>query len=259
MTVIALLPQVATDASERLQYYPFVGASYALAAVIAEIGPVARLQPGRRAAPRFTQLWGWYLLGGVVIPGVVIAAFMPFVFVPSLGRVDRDVAGAIPAVRAHLGAHPAGTIVVLNGAGPMQTFYTAGMLEHHVGRPVPTRVLSALNGVVSIERVDARSFILRTDRAGWLDNMFARIVRVSAGFDSGRRYSNADFDATLWRLTPDGRDVLDVRFEFRNGLADANLLFLSWNGERLAPVDVASLPQSKRVTLADTSDVWKSM
>jgi hypothetical protein len=257
--VVALLPQVATDASERLLYYPFVGASYVLAVVIAEIGALARLQPGRPVAPRFTRCWGWYLLGGVVIPGLVIAALMPFVFVPSLERVDRDAASAVPAVRAHLQARPDGTVVVLNAAGPMQTFYAGGILERHVGRPVPTRVLSALNGVVSIERVDARSFVLRTDRAGWLDNMFARIVRVSEGLAAGRRYSNADFDATLGRLTPDGRDVLDVRFEFKKGLADANLLFLSWNGKRLEPVDVASLPQSRRIPLADTSDVWKSM
>ncbi len=259
LTVVALLPQVATDASERLLYYPFVGASYALAAVIAQVGPMARLQPARCLAPRFTRMWGWYLLGGVVFPGLVIAALMPFVFVPSLVRPNRDVASAIPAVRAHLQAHPAGTIVMLNLAGPMQTFYASGILEYHLRRPVPTRVLSALNGIVSIERLDDRSFTLRTDRSGWLDNMFARIVRVNAGFSAGRRYSNTDFDATLERLTPGGRDVLDVRFDFHNGLADGNLLFLSWNGERLVRIDVASLPLSTRMSLADTSDVWKSM
>ena len=259
LALVALLPQVATDASERLLYYPFVGVSYVLAAVIAEIGPLARLQRPRRCAPRYTRAWGWYLLGGVVAPGLVIAAVMPFVMVPSLERVSGDVASAVPAVRAHLRAHPEGTVVLVNAAGPMQTFYAGGMLEYRLGRPVPTRVLSALNGVVSVERLDARSIVLRTDRAGWLGNMFARIVRVSEGFAPGRRYSNTDFDATIERVTPDGRDVLDVRFDFRGGLADGNLLFLSWDGTRLAPLDVASLPQSRRLTLADTSDVWKSM
>ncbi len=259
LTLLALVPQVATDASERLLYYPFVGASYVLAALIAETRPLLRLQPARPLAPRFTRAWGWYLLVGVVVPGVVAAAMMPFMFVPSFERLDRDAAGAIPAVQAHLQGRPGGTIVMLNLPGPMQTFYAGGILEHHLGRPVPTRVLSALNGVMSIERIDDRSFILRTDRPGWLDNMFARIVRVTPGLVPGGRYSNDDFDATLVRLTPDRQDVLDVRFDFRSGLADARRLFLSWNGSRLAPIDVASLPRATRVPLADTSDVWKSM
>ncbi|MGE5362134.1 MAG: hypothetical protein ACM3NQ_24215 [Bacteroidales bacterium] len=258
LVLLALLPQVATDASERLLYYPFVGASYVLAVLIAEIEPIARRR-GAPLAPRFTRIWGWYLLGGVVLPGLVMAALMPFVFVPSLERVNRDVSSAVPAVHAHLRAHPGGTIVVLNLPGPYPTFYVGGILEHHLGQPVATRVLSALNGVMSVERVGDRSFVLRTDRGGWLDNFFARIVRLTPGFSLGRRYSNRDFDATLARLTPGGRDVLDVRFDFATALADPNLLFLSWNGERLAPIDVASLPRDTRVPLADTSDVWKSM
>ncbi len=259
LTVVALLPQVATDASERLLYYPFVGASYVLAAVIAEIAPIARAFGTRSLAPRFTRMWGWYLLAGLVVPGLIMAALMPFMYAPSLGRIDTDVATAVPAVRAHLQSHPDGKVIVLNLASSFPTFYAGGVLEMHLGRPVPVRVLSALNGVVSIERLDDRSFVLRTDRAGWLDNLFARIVRITPGFHPGQRYSTADFDATLARLTADGRDALDVRFDFTNGLADPTLLFLTWTGERLAPMDVASLPRATRVPLADTSDVWKSM
>jgi hypothetical protein len=258
LAAVALLPQVATDASERLLYYPFVGASYALAAVIAQVGPLARF--GRATvAPRFTRAWGWYLLAGVALPGLVMAAVMPFMFARSFARLEGDTVSALPAVRAHLRAHPGGTIVFLNLPGPMQTFYVGGILEHHLGRPVPTRVLSALNGVMSIERVNSRSFVLRTDRGGWLDNMFARIVRVTPGFTVGRAYATSDFDATVARTTADRQDVLEVRFDFGRGLDDPALRFLSWNGERLVPFDVASLPAGARVPLADTSDVWKSM
>jgi hypothetical protein len=141
----------------------------------------------------------------------------------------------------------------------MPTFYVGGIFEHHIGRPVPTRVLSGLNGMMSIERVDERTLILRTDRTGWLDNMFARIVRATPGFAVGQQYSNADFTATLERLTADTQDVLDVRFDFSRSLADPELLFLTWNGHHLVPINVALLAAGTRVPLADTSDVWKSM
>jgi hypothetical protein len=150
-------------------------------------------------------------------------------------------------------------VVILNTSGPFLTFYPAVVYEQHLGRPILTRTLSSLNGRMTLERTGDRSFILRTDRPGWLSSIFSRLVRLEPRLTEGQTRQNALFQATLLQLTPDGRDVLVVRFDFKVPLSDPSLLFLTWDGERFVPMDVASLELGRPRALADTSDIWKSM
>lgn len=258
--VVALLPQVTTEPSERLLYFPFVPASYLLARLLASIAPLARrLRPGEPLLPRPTRAWGWYVLAGLLLPGAIISAVEPRTFAAIMQKPERDTLTSLAVVRAHVAARPATRVIMLNTSGPFLTFYAGAIYEYHLRRPVPTSVLSSLNGKLTLERVGPQSLLLATDRPGWLSNMFARVVRIDPHLAPGRVYRGSLFDATLVKLAPDGRDALAVRFDFHRPLDDPNLLFLTWNGRRFVPLEAAALQPGRRLLLADTSDVWASI
>ena len=60
-------------------------------------------------------------------------------------------------------------------------------------------------------------------------------------------------------MTKSGRDVLAVRFDFKESLEYEGFLFLRWDGENFIPLDIASLKIGEKTELADTSDLWKAM
>jgi len=258
--VIALLPQVATVPSERLLYFPFVPASLFLASLIASIPPlILQLRPGKPLPPRATRIWGWYLLIGLFLPGAILSAFLPRMYLPSLQKPGRDTLTGLPIIRAHIARRSIDTVIFLNTSGPFLTLYVGGILEYHLYQPVNVRVLSSLNGRMTLERTGPRSFVMHTDRLGWLSNMFARIVRLNPHLEEGRIYRNELFDATLVHLTSDRQDVLTVRFDFHRPLDDPGLLFMTWNGVRFASLSLSRMKPCRQRLLADTSDVWTSM
>lgn len=250
--LLMLLPQMGTDASERLLYLPMVPASYFLASLAVTIR-VPRSSPA--SPPILTRAWGWSIVVGLLGLGTLSSAVMPWLMVHSLQKPEKDILTSLEIVRER---HPE-LLLILNTSGPFVTFYPQPLYEYHLERQQPTRVLSSLSGKMTLERVAERSIVLRTDRPGWLSNMFARIVRTEERLTPDRRYSNETFDATLLELSPDGRDVLAVRFDFHHSFDDPSILFLSWNGERFLPVDLGRLPREKSVVLADTSDPMTSM
>jgi len=254
--ILSLLPQMGTDASERGLYFPLVPASILLAASLTQIGFVAkRLSPQTAPPPRPARLFGWFILVSVLVPGIALSAIYPASFLPSLAKPERAALTALAPIEKRGPDH----VLLLNTSGPFETFYTGGILEHHLGRPIDLRVLSSCNAVMTVTRIDDRSFVLRADRPGWLSNMFARIVRAEPRLIKGKTYAKGLFTATLLEMTPDGSDVLAVRFEMSVPLADPGLLFLSWDGPGYRPIDLAKLPAGKALRLADTSDVWASM
>ncbi|MBM4081045.1 MAG: hypothetical protein FJ278_15180 [Planctomycetes bacterium] len=283
--LVALLPQAATVPSERLLYFPFVPASYLLARLLTAIPPLARrLQDARprmsagrpelvresgpqqvgassggRAQPLGTRVGGWYVLLGLLLPGAILSAYVPYQFLPSLQKSERDVLTGLDAVRRHAARQPDAQVIVLNTSSFMLAFYVGEIYEQRLTRPIPTYVLSSLNGKVTLERIGPRSFLVRTDRPGWLSNVIASAVRNDWPLDAGRVYRRKLFDATLIELTPDGRDALAVRFDFQRPLDDPSLLFLAWDGQRFSPLNPATLELTRPIPLADTSDVWKSM
>jgi hypothetical protein len=117
------------------------------------------------------------------------------------------------------------------------------------------RVLSACNAVVTIERTGDASFVIRSDRPGWLSNFFARALRVKPVLREGTVYENNLFSATLMQLTDDREDVLAVRFDMNKGLSDESILFLYWDGKAFRPVDLSALPLGEQRLLADTSNI----
>jgi len=254
--LLALLPQLGTDASERGLYFPLVAAAILLAISLVQIGPLARrLMPKKPRAPVFTRIFGWYILFGVLVSGLVLSAYYPFIYVPSFAGLERDALTAKPFVEER----KPDNVLVLNTGGPFITFYLGGTLEYHLGYPVDVRVLSACNAVISVKRTGDTSFVIRSDRKGWLSNMFAKLFRTDPKLQEGKVYQNNLFSATLLELIPDATDVLAVRFDITKPLDDQPLLFLYWDGERFLTMDFATLEDGKEFILADTSDVWASM
>lgn len=254
--LLALLPQMGSDASERGLYFPLAAAGILLAISFVQIGPLARrLMPQEPRKPIFTRIFGWFVLAGVLVPGLALSAFYPFSFLPSFEKLEKDTLTAKPLVEEIKPEH----VLVLNTSGPFSTFYLGGTLEYYLGHPVDLRVLSACNAVVSVEHAGAYSFVIRVDRKGWLSNVFAKIFRTNPILKKGKAYKNDLFSAMLLELTPDARDVLAVRFDVIRPLDDQSLLFLYWDGKRFRTMDLAGLEEGEEVILADTSDIWGSM
>jgi len=254
--LLALLPQMGSDASERGLYFPIAAAGILLAVSLVQIGPLARrLMPQGPRKPVFTRVFGWFVLAGVLVPGLVLSAYYPFSFLPSFAKLEKDALTAKPLVENRKPDH----ILVLNTSGPFITFYLGGTLEYNLGYPVDLRVLSACNAVVSVRRAGNDSFIIRADRKGWLSNAFAKIFRTDPTLQKGKVYKNSLFSATLLDLTPDETDVVAVRFDITRPLDDRSLLFLYWNGKSFCTMDFAALAEGEEVMLADTSDIWGSM
>jgi len=254
--ILALLPQMATGASERGLYLPTIGSSIALAMLLVQIGPIAR-RMGREVVrpPVMTRAVGWGVTVFVLVPGIVLSATYPYMYVPSLERPYEDTATAFAVIEER----DPEQVLLLNTPGFFQTLYPPVIIEHHARRRIDVRVLSSLNGVVSVERVDDRSFVIRADRKGWLTNFFAEVLRSPKPLKLGKVYDKGVIKATLRELTSDRRDVLAVRFDLDRPLDDPGLLVLQWDGRTFRAIDVATLPVGEVFTLADTSDIWASM
>jgi hypothetical protein len=176
-------------------------------------------------------------------------------YVPSFDRPNRDAESILPHVEATGCDH----VVVLNTPGLFHTFFLGPIVEFEVERSIDVHVLSSMNGVMSVERVGDRSFVLRADRNGWLTNPFAGMLRSPRPPRPGRVYEKGLFKVTLLQMSPQGRDLRAVRFDMNRPLDDPDVLFIQWDGQTFRPIDLAGLHLKQKVTLADTSDVWASM
>jgi hypothetical protein len=251
---LALLPQLGTDPSERAMYFPFAAASILLALLLAGVLPAA-WRKASDVLPRASRLGGWYVALGIALPGLLLSATMPNEYRKSLQLPEKEALTALPHIRDHHPDH----VVALNTSGMFVTFYVGGALAFEEGGPVDVRLLSSCNGVLSVERVDEDSIVIRTDRPGWLSNLFARAVRTVPHLEMGRTYERDLFTAVLLETTPDGSDALAVRFDMALPLDDPRVLFLSWNGESFEPIDLLGLPVGERIPLWDSSNVWEAL
>jgi hypothetical protein len=242
---MALLPQLGTDAGERLLYFPFVFFSVIIASLIMEIPLLARqFNHDALGAPRIARIFGWYLLIGVVVLGLLISAATPFTYV----KYSRNYLDRLSTAATHVSESDE-QIIILNAPDFFALLMTDTLMEQEAGRSLDTYILSAHNAKVSIERTGERSFIITMDKKGWLTNFLAEAFRSQPKLEKGRIYRGSLFDATLLELTEDQTEVLSVQFDWHRPLKSPNMLFLYWNGTSFQPLDMESLPIAEQVRL----------
>lgn len=259
--LVALVPQTGAEGGERALYLPLLPGSLLLALLASQVGALARRgvapaeTPG--AATAASRLGGWWIIAGVLVPGLVLSAAFAFVYRASFELPERQVRSLVALVEAHRPEH----VIVLNTSGPFLTFYLGDEVSWRVGRRVDVRVLSSLNGVMTAERTSDRAITLRTDRRGWLTNMFAMVFRTSPRLERDQSFRTGLFTAKVVELDTTGTppDALAVRFDMTRALDDPRVLVVTWTGDAFAVFDPAGWPPGGRRVLADTSDVWASM
>lgn len=251
----ALLPQMGTDAGERLLYFPMVFAAILLALLAGTIRPLARrLLSEAPRMPRLTRAAGWWTVIAILLPGLLLSAAYPFMFLPSAERSVTDITTILP----HLEDRDP-VVFMVNARNPFVLLFANDMLTWHRNRPTEAWFLSACNARQSLERVGESSFVIRADRSGWLSNMFASLIRTTSTLEESHMYEKEHFNATLLELTRSRTDVLAVRFDMKRPLDDPETAFFYWNGSAFEPLDLTALAIGETMELADTSDIWASM
>jgi hypothetical protein len=227
--LLGLLPGLATDPGERLLYFPSVYGLFVLAWLILQIPPLRRRfapesPPGVRV---LGSAWGWYLLFAAVVVPAILLLVLPAMWIPGLQLPEQTVLRSLPLIDEDRHEH----VVYLNTDSSYNTFYLPETYRYHRGEYVDLRVLSSFNGRVSARQDSGQVLSLKTENVGWLSNMFARIVRLSPELSVGDEYHTELFTATVAALTPNGKDVEEMRFEFVVPLDDPSLVFLYYDGE----------------------------
>jgi len=250
---LALLPQLCTDASSRGLYFPLIPASILIASVTMTTGPfVSRRTVPVERGTRWTRFMGWVALSVIFVPAVVISILSPFTIVSAFKQPEIEFKTALPYIEAANPEH----VIFLNSSGMLLTLYSYDYVHYLTGKIYDVSLLSSVDAVVTLERTGERSFIIRTDRPGWLSSFTARVMRTKAKVEEGRSYDKDTFVATIVETTDDHLDALAVEFDFKMPLDDPELLFLRWNGETFEPMDLTALNIGETVELADTSKLW---
>jgi hypothetical protein len=254
--LIALAPQLSTDASERGLYFPMIAGAIVMAVLASNIGPLTRrIDSAVRIGSRWTRVVGWFFVVTVLLPGLLISATRPWVMNEAMAKPEIEIRTALPHIERSQPDHT----IILNTSGFMTTFYCHDVLDYRSQQAVDVWPLSAAQGVFSLQKTGGSSFVVRTDRKGWLSNAFARILRSEPLFEPGQSVRTRLFAAGLEELTADRTDVLAVRFDFDRPLNDPAYLFLYWNGQIFEPVGFDSMEIGAVIDLADTSDLAKAM
>lgn len=234
---LALLPQLGTDAGERLMYLPFLFLAVAVAMPILDIEIFARrLEPEEPPASRLRRVAGWYFLGGVAVAGTVMSAFLPFEYIRWARPAIEDPVTALEHIEPQ---HE--TAVILTTRDFFGMLMVPTIVRQEVGRELDIRLLSASAGRATVERLDDASFILRLDRPGWLSSFLPAAFRTDPEVEQGRVYPGDLYDVTVLELTDDGTDVLGVRVDMHVPLNDAETVFLHWDGRVYRPIDLGEL------------------
>jgi hypothetical protein len=250
----AMLPQICTDFSDRAMYLPMIPAGILLALLASSISLIAgKVKAGAALMSRWTRFVGWVLIITVLIPGIIMAATGPYAMMPGFDMQEREMLTAIPHLKQHNPEH----VLLLNTSSFLNTFYTWDIINFYSDRIYDIWLLSSAHGVFYLEKTGDSSFVLSTDREGWLNNFFALLMRSEPRLEVGRVYNRELFTATILETTADRKDVLSVRFDLKYPLDYPGWLFLKWNGREFVLVDMSALAIGEKTLLAKTPDLWE--
>ena len=227
--VLGLLPGLAAPPGERQLYWPSAYGLFVVAWLALQL-PVLRrrFMPDAPPGVRFLgAAWGWYLLLATVITPLALLLVYPSVWIPGLQLPEQTVLDSLPLIDADEHEH----VVYLNTNSSFNTFYLPDIYRYHRGQYIDLRLLSSFNGRVWARQEGERALTLRSEDSGWLDNMFADIVRTSPGFSVGDAYNTPLFSAVVLAVTPEGLEVQEARFEFTLPLTAPSLALIYYDGQ----------------------------
>lgn len=227
--VLGLLPGLATDPGERLLYFPSVFGLYVIAWLILQT-PFLRRLTLPHTSPGVSVLasaWGWYLLISAFILPLILLFIYPSMWIPGLQLPEKTVLHSLEHIDPNQHEH----VIYLNTDSSFNTFYLPDIYRYHRGDYIDLRILSSFNGHVWARQESDHILVLKTQDLGWLNNMFARTVRLTPVFTESKTYPTGLFNATVLAVTPDRKDVQAARFEFVLPLDDPSTVLLYYDGQ----------------------------
>ncbi|MBM4175710.1 MAG: glycosyltransferase family 39 protein [Ignavibacteria bacterium] len=253
--ILALLPQLSTDASERQLYFPLVPGSFLLSFLIFQIPFLKKkfLKDHLSGIKYFNSIFGYYL----AFTSIFLALYLSFYYAQTFPQSFKSIENVVINSKKFIANEKNDKIVYLNTTGQFPTFYINDIIRYHFKEYKDVHILSSFNGKIWVQQISENSFALKTNKSGWLSNMFAKIVRTLPKIEVGRKYANELFTATIVQTTLDHEDALWVKFDFNQFLD--NILFIYYDGSEFHELKFDGTKMEVWQFLGDTSDIMKSM
>jgi hypothetical protein len=238
-------------------YFPFVVGSYIISFLIFQLKSLReKFSPESPNGIKFLgTLTGYYLVFSSFFLALIFTVYYPYSFKDSLNYTGKVVLESRPFVDNK----NAECIIYLNASSPFLAFYTTDVFRYHYGKYKDVRPLSSFNGKLWIKQLSDSSFVLKTDTKGWISNFFAKISRANPEVETGKKYSNELFTATIIQSTPDKEDVLEVQFDFKVSFFEKDIIFMYYDGEKFGEWKFNSEKNEDWQFVGDSSDALKGM
>ncbi len=238
LITISFLVQLITIPSERLIYFPFVFGSFLVSYLIMNTQPIKKffLPQNPKGLKYLGDIFGYYLIFSTLIFAFYLSLYYPSEYKKEFRKIT-----SIVSETNQLIDKKTQNIFYLNTPSIFYTFYLNDITKFQTNYNIDVYPLSSFDGDMKIKKHDEYTFLLETNSKGWLNNLFAKIVRVYPKFDVGKEYKTKKFTATILRTTLDGKDILSVKFIFKLPLNDETNLFVYFNGEKILRLDFDQL------------------
>ncbi len=245
-SLLSVLPASATFAADRLLTWVAIGASIALARLIATYIE----QPQTLTGDALRALLLPPMMLGMVFSKVVIDP----VFLPSRARGNLIVRDNLDRAQAAVPSGPAiehKRVVYVNPIGvPLAAYIAIERAGRGVPRPEGQTLLATSESDVRVERVDARTLRVQP-RGGFLQSPGSRLLRNPArAFRVGQRVDLDWLQIEVTQLCADGRPE-QILARFDRPLEDPSLLWLRWGAVGYVPFTPPAIGHSVVLPRAD--------
>ncbi len=250
---ISLLPQLIALPSERLLYFPSVFGSYLIAYFIFNISFLKKffLPENPVKLKILSNIFGIYLLISSVIVALYLSLIYPEYYISEFQKLKK------PADEISVYFTPeTKNIIFLTMPSIFHTFYLNDIIKFEYPDSKQVYTLSSFNGEMKIKKLDDYSFLLESNSPGWINNLFAKIVRVYPNLEVGKKYNTRLFTATILKTTINRKDLQSVKFEFKNLLNDSSNLIVYHDGENVFKLDIDTLQSNKIYRLKKAHDPY---
>jgi hypothetical protein len=222
---LALVPVAAAFPMNRLLLAAGIGVFGLLAMLAGDVGLLGLETTDRR---RWTR-WSAKTLLALHGPVAILMLVAGILFLPAFNSLFT--AGARLAPRDS--ALPDQCLIFVNGHEfPCAYTYIIRRIDDDAA-PNRVAILGPMTSDSIVTRRDERTLEIST-RNGWFQNSLDRLMRTAdSRFEIGQHIRTADFDATIIRITDEGRPRT-VAFEFAENLETGPYRFVSWRRGGLA-------------------------